>query len=131
MVNFKLASTCPQLSHLGSFDEGSSAFRSTTSSLSLTLINEDLEVNQSEICSGVKTFFILAPDLPLFHSTSPALVAITLEVRRKITLYVNFWRPNQELQLLSSTFKVLNDKSSYSNYIKHISPRSLHVEKKI
>lgn len=52
------------------------------------------------------------------------------QVRRKITFYVNLWRPNQELQLLSRTFKVLNDQSSYSNFIKHISPRSLHVKKK-
>lgn len=88
-------------------------------------------MNQSEICSGVKTFFILAPDLTLFHFTSPALVAITLEVRRKITFYVNIWRPNRELQLLSKIFKLLNDKSSYRNYIKHISPRSLQVKKNL
>lgn len=123
---------CPQLSHLGSFDEDSSAFRSTASSLRLRLTKEELEVNQPEICSGVKTFFIFHfPGVcPLFQSTSPMLVASPFEVWRKITFYVNLWGPNEELQLLLRTFKVFTDKSSYSNNIKHISPRSQHVKKK-
>lgn len=64
-----LAQLRQQLSHLDSFDEGSSIFRSSASSVSLRLTNEAFEVNHSEICSGVKAFFILALELH-FHVSS-------------------------------------------------------------